>query len=57
MESELGTSKVRVCVYIDEDAVDMTKTELLQMVNELHDRLQEKVKTRNTIARIVGFGR
>lgn len=57
MEAELGTQKVRVSAYVDEDAIPMTKTELLQMINELHDKLAEKAKTKGTIARMVGFGR
>lgn len=57
MEAELGTAKVRVVAYVDEDVVDMTKMELIQMVNDLHDKLSEKEKTKGTIARMVGFGR
>lgn len=56
MEAELGTAKVKVCAYIDEDAIPMTKAELLRMVNELHDKLAAQEKLRSKIRRIVGFG-
>lgn len=55
MEAEIGTSKARVVAYIDEDKINMTKAELLAMVNELHDKLAEKAKTRKVIGRIIGF--
>ena len=57
MEVELGTDKIKVVAYIDEEKVDVTKTELMAMVNELHDKLQAKQTVRRSISRIVGFTR
>lgn len=57
MEVELGTDKVRVVAYVDEEKIDMTKPELMAMVNDLHDKLQAKQKLKHIIGRMVGFGR
>jgi hypothetical protein len=57
MEAELGTAKVRVSAYIDEEQVDMTKAEFLTIVNEFHEKLQAKQMAEGLIQRMVGFGR
>ena len=57
METELGTAKIRVSVWVDDEACPMTKMELLQLVNDFHEKLAEKQKVQRTIRNIIGFGK